>query len=202
MSELCDAIYGFLSSLDVGGDIDLCQSAVGAYCAEIDIQASNFQKYMDESSPQPIRKFLLDRPLRRHTDWPLYYGYKGLDGDVIKNGRPVTEKYGDSRRNLPLKKLINIWNAGTGDGKIQPTYFYTKALRRLTAIDRKADDRFMYVIEKKADAQNVNNSSTVKSSPISKVDIDQMIANYENNRKDYMTGAELNKVERYITNRE
>ena len=46
---------------------------------------------------------------------------------------------GENPEGIPYEKIANALNYGTKDLKINPTYFYTKAIRKLKSIDKDID---------------------------------------------------------------
>ena len=171
-------LYEFLAEFGDGGGIDLPDCAVGAVCAQIDVETANFLHNVDSKCPEELKpigaeiKVISDRSRR-------WYGYKvGVDVDGVVH----------TYKGVPIQKILNIWDYGTADGKIPRTRLWSNAVSKLKYKDSRTTERFYEILDERFNGhykQAKNNGGS----------IEDKVAHYESHKEDYLTVDELRAVE-------
>lgn len=172
-------LYEFLAEFGEGGGIDLPDCAVGAVCAQIDVETANFLDNVEYKYPEQLKpigaeiKVVSDKSRK-------WYGYKiGVDVDGVVH----------TYKGVPIQKILNIWDYGTADGKIPRTRLWSGAIAKLKYKDNRTTDRFYEILDERFNGhykQAKNSGGT----------IEDKVAHYESHKEDYLTGEELTAVSR------
>ena len=98
-----------------------------------DISIESVKKAVDDASKTFYKDVINAAPVKTG----------GLQKSFIQEDISTPDFYGNINTfkgsdpsGVPYEKIANILNYGTKDGKINPTYFYTKAIRKLKSIDK------------------------------------------------------------------
>ena len=170
-------LYEWIAEFGEGGGIDLPDCAVGAMCAQMDVEAANFLDNVEKQYPEELRavgaKILVVENNGTYT-----YGYKiGVDAD------------GDVHyyKGVPIQKILNIWDYGTADGKIPRTRLWQNAVSKLKYKYERATDRFYDILDKRysgfvSRAKNTGGTIAAK------------MAHYKKNQTDYMSPDEYSRI--------
>lgn len=167
----------FIAQFGEGGAIDLPDCAIGAICAQIDVETAKFLKNVNANYPQPLNK--IEAEIEVVDDIKgQWYGYKvGVDATGIVH----------YYKGEPIQKILNIWNWGTADGKIPRTMFWGKALRKLKGKDLRATDRFYDILDKRFAGIYAKAINTGKS-------LYEKERYYKNNKSQYLSADELEMI--------
>lgn len=166
-----------IADLGAGGGIDLPDCAVGSLCAQTDIDSAKFIENVKKKYPEPLKKMNASlKIVLKRTD--KAYGYMiGVDADG------VVHEY----KGVPIQKIMNIWNYGSGDGKTPRTMFWGKAIRALKYKYDRAADRFFDILDKRWEGKvsHAKNSGTT---------VEAKMVSYSSHKNEYMSAEELQKV--------
>ena len=177
MSELGDAIVDILAELGSGGGVDVPDCVVGSLCAQADIEAAEFIKNVRANYPDKLKTIGAKLQIVKKKSG-VSYGYLiGVDA----NG--IVHEY----KGTPIEKILNIWNYGTGDGKIDRTRFWSKAVRKLKGKYDRATDRFFDILDKRY-------SGYLSHAKNSGSNVSSKMAAYERHKGEYMNELELSEV--------
>ena len=166
-----------IADLGAGGGVDLPDCAVGSLCAQTDIETANFITRVKRRYPEPLKKMNASLKIVLKRTGKAYGYMVGVDADG------VVHEY----KGVPIQKILNIWNFGTGDGKTPRTMFWGKAIRGLKYKYDRATDRFLDILDKRWEGRvsHAKNSGTT---------VDAKIIAYSSHKNEYMNAEELQKV--------
>ena len=89
----------------------------------VDIASNTFYNDIEKSTPVGLSGGLKGSFKQEKINNTDYYGYRNIFEGEDPNG-------------VPYEKIANVLNYGTHDGRIEPNYFVTKAIRKLKSIDK------------------------------------------------------------------
>lgn len=105
----------------------------------VDVSIESIKQVIDKASDTfvndiqhniPIKHGGLQKALKQEKmDTKDYYGTKNMFEGTNEEG-------------IPYEKIANVLNYGTKDGRIDPRYFVTTAVRRLKFIDKEIDKTY------------------------------------------------------------
>ena len=174
MASLGEDLRAFIAEFGAGGGIDLPDCAVGAVCAQTDVEAAKFIANVKKKYPQPLKKMEAKLQIVK-KDTNNSYGYSiGVDADGV-----VHNYHGQ-----PIEKILNIWNYGTGDGKVPRTRFWSLAISKLKGKYERAEERFFDILDKRF-------SGSVKHAKNSGKDVSSKMIAYMRNKDEYLNSSEL-----------
>lgn len=179
--EVGDLLSDYIGQFGEGGGIDLADCAVGAMCAQTDVETANFILSVDKNFPTPLRKINADVHIVKESDNKRYRYKIGVDADG------VVHYY----KGEPIEKIFNIWNYGTGNGNIPRTRFWSKAITKLKRKYDRTNTRFMEILDARYEGH-------ISHAPNNGGDIVSKIAHYESHVNDYMTSDEKAMVDKSI----
>lgn len=167
----------FLAEFGAGGGIDLPDCAVGALCAQTDLEAARFIENIKKKYPEKLKDINAKLQIvQENTN--KSYGWKiGVDADGVVH----------TYKGQPIEKILNIWNYGTGDGKVPRTRFWSAAIRKLKGTYDRAGERFFDLLDKRFSGKSSN-------APNSGTDVSSKIVSYMNNKSAYLDAAEVVEV--------
>lgn len=180
-NDIGDLLSEYIGQFGEGGGVDLADCAVGALCAQTDIEAANFMLNVNHNLPQPLKKIGAELQIVEDNKGTSY-GYK-IGVDVSRNHYFTVHEY----KGEPIKKIFNIWNYGTGDGKIPRTMFWSKAIRKLKNKYNRADERFMQIL-------NARYQGHISHAPNTGASLEAKEQHYKQHKGDYMSSEEKAKV--------
>ena len=176
-NDIGDLLSDYIGQFGEGGGVDLADCAVGAICAQTDVETANFVLSVDKKFPPELRKINADLHIvqdNRNSS----YGYKvGVDADG------VVHYY----KSEPIQKIFNIWNYGTGNGKIPRTRFWSSSISKLKRKYSRANERFMNILDARFNGH-------ISHAPNTGTNIQAKIEHYQAHMSDYMTGDEQSAV--------
>ena len=177
-TDLGEYLREFIAQLAPGGGVDVPDCAVGAICAQTDVDSAKFiqdvkKKYPTELAPVKAKLKIV----RKTTD--TGYGYMiGVDADG------VVHEY----KGVPVQKILNIWNYGTGDGKTPRTQFWSLAIRKLKRKYDRAADRFFNILDERFEGKTTHAKNSGKT-------VSSKMEAYMRNKKEYLSATELDDVD-------
>lgn len=181
-NDIGTLLSDYLGQFAEGGGVDLADCAVGAICAQTDVETANFVLNIDKNFPIELRKIGAELQIVEENNTNKY-GYKvGVDANN------VVHYY----KGEPIEKIFNIWNYGTGNGNIPRTRFWSKAITKLKKKYDRANERFMDILDERYEGH-------ASHAPNNGKDITSKIAHYKAHINDYLTSDELSNVSKIKT---
>lgn len=125
----------YLAELSDGGKIDLGQTYIDAVKKEIDVAIDDYANFVEPKIPVDTGGLKASFKIEKVTNKRNWYGYRA-------------EFKGNAPNGEPYQKIANILNYGRA-GKTAPTYFITRAIRRLKKVDANIEKRFVQDLKDK-----------------------------------------------------
>lgn len=166
-----------IAELGAGGGVDIPDCAVGAMCAQTDVETAKFIERVKKNYPKPLHKINASLKIVLKATGKSFGYSVGVDADG------VVHEY----KGVPIQKILNVWNYGTADGRIDRSLFWSKAIRSLKNKYDRTQDRFLDILDNRFDGKVSHTKNSGKT-------VESKILAYLSHKTEYLNSDEYQKV--------